>query len=457
MNIVIIGAGDVGRYIALILSREQHNIILIDKNAKFLEEISSNLDVATKHGSGTDWQLLDDLLEYSPHLLIALTNDDETNIVACSIAKHLGYPRTVARVRDNRYLNRTRLDFARIFNVDYFLGPELLVAHDILKYMLSPGSLGVEHFAHGAVQMRTFIVPSHWRKQDVPLSQLHLPEGIMVGLIRRQMGATSLFESEKEYQLIFPHGQDKILPGDEVTLIGESNPISRAHQFFGIVQKKINSVTIAGGSPTAINLARLLTHYDISLRIIEKDYAQCCLLADLFPNSTILNHDALDLELLRTEKINDSDVFVSCTSHDEVNILAGLLAKQAECENIIVMLSNTQHASMLSQLGLHYTVSPRISAVHHILSQILSGKVISLISLYENEAEIIEVTVSADSKIVGIPLSQLGPLLPTNFLICMIQNRGRVLIANGNRIISPGDSVIVLSSPEHVHEIEKFF
>lgn len=457
MNIVIIGAGDVGRYIASLLSREQHNIIIIDKNAKFLEEVSTNLDVGVRHGLGTDWQLLDDLLEHSPDMLIALTDDDETNIVACSIAKHLGYPRTVARVRDNKYLNRTRLDFARIFNVDYFIGPELLVAHDILKYMLSPGSLNVEHFAHGAVQMRTFVVPDKWRKKDIPLSHLDLPPGIMVGLIRREAPSLSVLGKESDYQVIFPHGHDRILPGDEVTLIGETDPISKVHQLFGIVQKKIHSVTIAGGTSTAINLAHLLQHYDIEVRIIEKDYAQCCLLADLFPHSTILNHDSTDLDFLRAEKISASDVFVSCHRHDEVNILSGLVAKQAGCENIVVLLSNTQHAPLLNQLGLHHTVSPRISAVHHILSQVLSKKVTSLVSLYDNQAEIMEITVSSDSKVVGIPLAEMGSLLPADFLICMIQNRGKVLIANGNRVISPGDSVIVITSPKHAQDIEQLF
>lgn len=457
MNIVIIGAGDVGRYIASMLSKEEHNIILIDKNAALLDEVSFNMDVAIRQGSGTDWQLLDDLLELSPNLLIALTNDDETNLVSCSIAKHLGYPRTVARVRDNRYLNRTRLDFARIFDVDYFIGPELLVAHDILKYMISPGSLAVEHFAHGAVQMRTFTVPQKWRRKDVPLSQLDLPEGMMIGLISREKGTDPAHPAGGHKQVIFPHGNDFIFPGDEVTFIGETDVISEAHQFFGISQKKIHSVTIVGGSRTAVNLARLLQSHGIDLRIIEKDYATCCWLAEQLPKSIILNHDATDFEFLQAEKIGRSDVFVACTRSDEVNILSGMLAKQAECQNVVVMLSNTSYAPIVAHLGLDYTVSPRISAANHILSQILSGKVTSLVSLYDNQAEIMEVNVSVDSKMVGIPLSELGPLLPKDFLICMIQNRGRIMIAHGNRVISPGDTVIVITSPKHVRELEKIF
>lgn len=457
MNIVIVGAGDVGRYIAAMLSREQHNIILVDKDSKVLAEVSNEMDVATRLGSGTDWQLLDDLLELSPNMLIALTNDDESNLVACSIAKNLGYPRTVARVRDNRYLNRTRLDFARIFDVDYFIGPEVLVAYDILKYMISPGSLAVEHFAHGAVQMRTFTVPAKWRKFDTPLKELNLPAGMMVGLIRRDTGEKKGNFGEDQKSIIFPHGDDCILPGDEVTFIGETDVIAEAHHFFGLTQRTVRSVVIIGGSLVGINLAKLLDHRNIDVKIIDKDFAKCTYLAEQLPNCNIVNDDATDLDFLMAEKIGRTDVVAACTGKDETNLLVGMLAKQAGCQDVVTVLSNTSYSSIVNQIGLSYAVSPRISAANHILSQILSGKVTTLISLYENQAEVMEINVSLNSKLAGIPLSELGPLLPKDLLIAMIQNRGRIMIAHGNRIISPGDTVIVITSPRHVHDLEKIF
>lgn len=453
MNIVIVGAGDIGRYIASILSKEEHNIILIDINSKKLEQASWNIDIATKHGSGTDWQLLDDLLELLPDLFVSLTDNDETNLVACSIAKHLGYPRTIARVHDYRYLNRTRLDFARMFEVDYFIGPEMLVANDILKYMVNPGSLAVENFAHGAVQLRTIAIPQKWRKVDKPLKQLELPHGVMVGLIRREVKD----KNKEEHIVIFPHGDDYILPGDEVTFIGETDVIAGIHQFFGIAQKKVDSVVIIGGSLTAISLAKLLEHRETDVRIIEKDYDKCCHLAEQLPHCTIIHHDAADFEFMKSEKVGMADVFVACTGNDELNFLTGLLGKEAGCDEVIVMLTNTSYTSLVAQMGMVHAVSPRISAANHILSQILSGKVTSLISLYDNQAEIMEINVSMDSKVVGIPLSELGPYLPKDFLIAMIQNRGRIMIAHGTRIISPGDTVIVITSPKHVAELEKIF
>ncbi len=456
MSIVIVGAGDVGLYIAQILSKEEHNIILIDTDSKKLQLASNLLDVATRKGSGTDWQLLDDLLELSPTLFIALSNDDETNLVACSIAKNLGYPRTIARVHDNRYLNRTRLDFSRIFDVDYFISPELLVATDIIKHMVSPGSINIESFAHGAVQLRTLEIPQKWRKSEIPLRKLNLPPGAMIGLISRETHKKASF-GESSREIIFPHGNDVILPGDEITVIGETAVIAEIHHFFGINKKPINSVVVVGGSLTGFHLAKLLCEMNIPVKIIDKSYERCAELAEALPEAIIVHHDATDLPFLKEEKIGRAEIFVACTRHDEINLMTGLLAKEAGCEEVIAVLSNNSYKTQVGLLGINLSVSPRESAANHILSQILTGRVTSLVSVYENSAEIMEINVSADSKVVGIPLSELGPLLPKDFLIAMIQNRGRIMVANGTRVISPSDTVIAITHPRHVADLEKIF
>lgn len=253
LNVVIAGAGETGRYIAKLLSKEKNNVTLLDPNLKKLEEASMQMDIATKEGSGTDWQLLDQLLETKPNLIVALTEDDETNLVTAAIAKNLGYPRTIARLRDLNYFHRTRLDFARIFQVDEFIGPEVLVAHEIYKTMIQPGSLRVETFAHGAITVRSLLIPRNWKRPETPLSKMKLPEGLVIGLIRR-LGGQNL----REEKIIFPHGQDCILPRDEVTVIGESESTEKCHEFFGIPPHTIKSVFIIGGSRTAVNLAKIL-------------------------------------------------------------------------------------------------------------------------------------------------------------------------------------------------------
>lgn len=444
LSIVIIGSGDVGRYMAEVLSKTENNVVVVDIDKKKLEALSTQVDIATRVGSGTDWQLLDDLLELSPDWLLSLTNDDETNLVACSIAKHLGYPNTIARVRSNHYLNLTRLDFGRIFDVDYFVGPELLVAQDMLKDILNEGTIRFENFSHGSVQLQTSLIPASWNRTE-PLSKLELPSGVMIGLIKRGP------------QVIFPHGKDQILPGDEVTFIGEAEGVEKIPAYLNVYKKIVQSVVIVGGSLVGLNLAQLLEKKDIKVRLVEKDYDRCIYLADHLQETTILNYDATDVEFIREEKIAHADLIAFCTYKDETNILGAMLMKEEGAEKIVIMLSNDEYESIIKKLNISNVASPRNSAANRILSVMLSGSETSLISLYNNKAEVIEITVSADSKVVGIPISELGRLLPSNFLIAMIQNRGRIMVANGSRIISPGDTVIVITDPGNAAEWEKLF
>lgn len=457
MNIVIIGAGSVGQYIASVLSKQNHNVILVDKDEKKLEEASNLMDIAVRRGLGQDWSLLDELLELRPQLLLAMTDSDTVNFTACNIAKNLGYPLTISRVKDNRYLNSNRLDFGRLFNVDYFIGPELLAAHDIHKYMMSPGSLALENFAHGAVQMRTIAVPSHWNRRETLLRELDVPPGIVVGIIRRLVEDPEQGVHALKSQVIFPHGSDVIIPGDEVTFVGETEAIAKIHEFFGIETTQVKSVVIVGGSLVGLNLAKMLSEQHYHVRLIDKDRANCLTLANELPNCTIINNDATDLNFLMSEKIGRSDLFVVCTNSDEVNILTALLGKEAGCVNVAVTLFNTSYVSLLKQNDIAQIVSPRVSAANHVISLAISGRITSLVSLYDNEVEILEITVSPGSKIAGIPLAQLSSVIPNDFLIAMIQNRGQIMIANGTRIISPGDSVIVITKPEHLVELEKIF
>lgn len=445
MNIVILGAGDHGRYLAMLLSQNQHNVFVIDRDKKKIEQLSQTMDIATRVGSGDDWQLLDSVLEIFPDLFIAMTNSDDTNVVACSLAKQLGYPSTIARVHDSKYLNRTRLDFGRIFDVDHFICPEMLAAGELMEYITNEKSLSVKYFSHGAIQLRTLKVPSDWKQLDIPLNKLAFPQGVMLALIYRNN------------ETIFPHGSDTIFPGDEVTFIGETEVINEITQFFSIPKNKVESIVLAGGSLTAFHLAKQLEEGNYKVRVLEENYEKALYLAEHLPKTTIINHDALDIGFLRSEKLDQADMFISCTHHDETNLLATLLGREAGCPDVLMLLSNQANLPLLNKLGIGHVVSPVIAASNRILSRVFTGSVNTLVSLYDNQAEVIEMTISMNSKVVGIPLSDLGPLMPKKFLIATIQNRGRIFVANGQRILSPGDTVIFITSPEHVQELEKIF
>lgn len=451
MNIVIIGAGDTGRYLAMLLSQNQHNVFVIDRDKKKIERLSQTLDISARVGLGDDWQLLDSVLEIFPDLFIAMTDSDDTNLVACSLAKQLGYPSTIARVHDSKYLNRTRLDFGRIFDVDHFICPELLAAGELMEYITNEKSLSVKYFSHGAIQLRTFKVPNEWKHSEVPLNKLSFPAGVMLALIYRKNAMTG------KPEVIFPHGSDAIFLGDEVTFIGETEAINAVTEIFNLPKKKVESIVLAGGSLTAFHLAKQLEEGNYKVRILEENYEKALYLAEHLPKTTIINHNALDIGFLRSEKVDQADMLISCTHHDETNLLAAMLGKEAGCPDVLMLLTNQANLPLLNKLGIGHAVSPVIAASNRILSRVFTGSVNTLVSLYDNQAEVIEMTISMNSKVVGIPLADLGPLMPKSFLIATIQNRGRIFVANGQRILSPGDTVVFITSPEHVQELEKIF
>jgi trk system potassium uptake protein TrkA len=450
MNIVILGAGTIGSYLATKLAEEEHNVVVIDRDPKALERIARSADVATKLGSGTDWKVLEELSEEAIDFFIAMSSDDETNLVACAIAKNLGFKKTVARIRQNGFLDHSRLEFGRLFFVDHLLGTELLVAHDLFKQLMNPADVVAHSFANGSVQMRTVVIPSTFQYAGLPLSVINLNSSMLIGLIRRKIDG-------KGQEIIFPKPHDHLLPGDEATVIGKTEAMHQVSDLFGLSKKQIRSVAIVGGSGVVINLCQLLEKQKIEIKIIEQDEERCKLLSQLFPLATILNHDGTDLAFLKEEGIAYADYFIACTQSQETNILVGALARQAGCKQVIAVVSEEGFAPLLEQLGITHTLSQRASIARSMHSILQDAAFVSIDSLHENLATIMEVKVSSDSGIVGTPISDLTTTFPHDFLIAVIENRSGVMIPNENSVLTPGDTAIVLCSPKNVSDIEKIF
>ncbi|MDF2549480.1 MAG: trkA [Chlamydiales bacterium] len=452
MRIVIIGGGEIGFHVAERLSREKNNITLIDIDEARLTEISHSIDVRTRLGSGSDWRLLDELLFDAPSdMFLALTGSDELNLLSCAIAKNLGYPKTLARVKDNQYMNRSRLDFGHIFATDYLICPEIIVADEISSYIFSQG-FHMTRFAHGAVEMRTFVIPSRWRHREMPVKDFHVGEkGGLIALIRRPG------DREGADRLIFPHGDDILLPKDEITVIGETERMEELHAFFGGSKAAMPSVLILGGSRTGLNLAKILEKKGMHCRIVDKSPAVCAHLAEELKISSILLQDGTDIHFLKNEKVGAEDVVVACTESDEANIIAAYMAQELGAQRAVAFLSSNKYQGGFKPLGIAHMVSLRVEATDRILSYAKGRKISSMTSLYDEAVEVFEVNVSLHSPLVGIPINELSQQLPKDFLIAAIQNRGRVMIAHGRRILSPGDTVIIVSKPQHREFLETYF
>ena len=449
MKIAILGAGNTGSYVASVLSQKEHDIILIDKDAKRLEQASRANDIATIHATVPNRKLFEELGETHPDLFFAATGDDETNLVACAIAKNLGFPKTIARIKSREYLDHSRLDWGRLFHVDHFIGAEVLAAQDLFKVLIHSGDIAVEHFAHGAIQMRTLLMPSKWDRGGIPIRDLNLPQDLIVGLIRRK-----LVEGEKT---LFPHGDDYILPGDEVTVVGEAKVMHQLHEVFHCPERKTRSVILVGGTPLAVHLAHFLAPQRISVRIIEIDKNRCEALAEELPHATIIHRDGRDPDLMQSERVQDADALVSCTDHDGANFLIAALAKQIGCPRAIALITDPNYAPLLEKAGIVPALSARINIVNRVLSILHEETILSIASLSHDQAKIIECKVSAASKLVGIPLSDLAPHLPKDLLIAVIESRGKVTIGRGNRILCPDDTVIAICHPHQIPQLPHLF
>ncbi len=447
MKIVILGAGKTGSYVASTLSEEEHDVILIDKDAKKLEQVGRENDISTLHAFAPSWKLFEDLAENQPDLFFAATGDDETNLVSCTIAKNLGFPKTVSRFKQRDYINHSRLDFGRLFHVDYFIGPELLAAQDLFKILLHSGDIAAHHFAHGAIQMRTIVIPDQWDKEAIPIKDLNLPESLIIGLIRRKMA-----EGEK---ILFPHGEDHILPGDEVTIAGEAKVIHRLHEIFHAPEHRIRSIVLIGGSPVAVHLAHFLSQQHIAVRLIEADRNRCEELTELLPNATIINRDGRSFHLLQSERVQDADALVSCTNQDGNNLLIASMAKEIGCPKSIAMISDASYIPILEKVGVLPALSAQVNVANKILSILHEENILSVASLSNDKAKIIEFKIPASSRIVGIPLSDLS--LPKDLLIAVIENQGRVMVGRGNRILSPEDIVIAICHPHQIPQLQQIF
>ncbi|MCB1213216.1 MAG: Trk system potassium transporter TrkA [Chlamydiia bacterium] len=456
MNVVIIGAGTVGIHLASLLSKGEHNVVLVDRDHEVLERISWQLDIATRTGSGTDWELLEALLADSPDVFIALTESDEANFVACSIAKTLGYKKTIARIREGIFLDTSRIDFSRQFHVDHYVSPELLVAYEMRKHVLSSTTLHHESFAHGSIQMRTIKVPSSWSDSGRSIAQLGLPENVTVGLIKRGTEGDQ-GESAGDEGVSIPHGDDCILPDDEITLIGETDAITSIHRFFGAEGHRIRFVTVIGGTRTAVHFCQMLEKLRVGVKLIDPNRKTCEYLSGILTKTTIIHGDPTDIDLLRAEKVDTTDLLVACTFEDEINILTVMLGHEIGCKESIVMLTNPHYVPIVERMGISHVVSPRVFAANRILSLVLSGRITSLVSLYNDAAEILEVSVSPNSQIAGIPLKELTTIFPRDFLVGAIENRGRAMVARGEHVISPRDLVIAITRPRYQKFLEEVF
>jgi trk system potassium uptake protein TrkA len=443
LKILIVGAGDVGFHIAKRLSEEKHDVILIDRDASKIKRVNENLDIKALLGYGTRASLLQEAGIANADMLIAVTDSDEVNLVACMIARKLNPVMTkVARVRNDEYLNPNLFD-RELLGIDHIISPEHVLVRNILDLIEVPGASEVVDFVEGRVKLVGLIVSKFSPLKGTPLSSLQNLKGtFLIGAVVR--GG----------RLFIPRGQDIIKPGDFLYLVMKAEEVSDVlADVFKISQEPVARVLIVGAGQAGTELANLLEKTKIAVKLFEKDPQKCTQLAEILEKTIVINGDGTDQDLLIEENIGEMDLVVALTEDEENNVFVSLLAKALGAKRTITRISKISYLPIISTLGIDPVVNTRLSAVRAILQNIRKGRVISVAPLKGEHAEAIEAEALETSDIVNIPLSRVG--FPKGAILATIVRGDEVIIPRGDTIVLPGDRLIMLALRNALPKLER--
>ena len=435
MKIIILGAGQVGASTAEILSREDNDITLVDHNPAVLDGLQDRLDIRTVNGPASSPEVLLRAGVEDADMLLAVTNSDETNMIACQIAHSLfNTPKKIARVRSPAYLNRG-LFCPGAIPIDYIISPEQVVTEEIQRLIQYPGALQVIDFADGKIRLVGLRAYYGGALVGQELRELvnHLPSvSTRVAAIYRRDRA------------IIPTGKTIIEPDDEVFFIATKDDIRKVMQELRSLEEVGKRVIIAGAGNIGFRLAQSLEQTGFQVKLIERDAARAQMVAEKLENTVVLQGDAADEDLLRQENIDTMELFCALTNEDEANILSAMLAKRLGARRAMAIVNRSAYIDLIQSSVLDIAISPRLATVSALLSHVRRGDVQAAHSLRRGVAEVIEAVAHGDhntSKIVGRQLQNIK--LPTGATIGAIMREDKLVRLDDESVIEENDHVII--------------
>ncbi|MDR3121148.1 MAG: Trk system potassium transporter TrkA [Clostridiales bacterium] len=440
MKIIIIGDGKVGNNLAENLTKDAGNdITIIDKNAETLRDTIENLDVRCIRGNGVSTGILLEAGVRGVNLLIAATSSDEMNMVCCLTAKKLGAERTIARIRDPEYADELS-QLKEDLGLDLVINPEQAVAGEIVKLLEFPSAAHVEIFAKGRVEMVEIRVTGAMSILNMSIREIanKVSSSILIGAIQRA-----------DSQVLIPNGDARIREGDVIYLVGLPSNVFRFCTKIGMHIQKIKNVMIVGGGRIAYYLAKYLDEIDIRSKIIEIDHARCVALSELLPDSLVIHGDGSDDKVLYSENLRDMDSFISVTGIDEENLMTALLAKRCGVPKVVAKINRTGYTEVINDMGIDNLVRPKEITANYILRYVrglenaMGNPVDTLYPIIGGQAEVIEFTARATSKLLDIPLKKLR--LVEGVLVAVVVRKNDAIIPHGNDAIRLNDNVILIT------------
>lgn len=430
MNIVILGAGRVGSSIADLLCSMEHSVTVVDTDPQKVARINEELDVRAIVGSASQSSVLFQSAISSADICLAMTGKDEVNIVAASMAKSMGARRSVARVYAPVFRDLSTFDYQRHFRIDRMLSLEHLTAMELARNIREPGSVVLEQFARGGLEVQEFIVGQEGKVTRKKVRDLGLSANVRIGTIQR------------ENRMWIVSADDQLQIGDRVTVFSRPEDIKPVKALFKTGSGNTKRVVIAGGGETGLHLARTLEREGFKVTVIECDSERCHLLAGMLHSTSVIHATATDPENLEQQRVGNTDVFVACTGDDEDNLILGVKANDLGAKQVMCVIGRPDYASVTRRLGIDMAVSSRDVMARQILSYLNEGVVISRAKMKGGLINIIEVDVLPGSPATQATLAELG--LPERCLIVAVIHLDYVRVPGANDRLNSNDTVIMI-------------
>lgn len=443
MEVVICGAGEVGRHSAEVLASRGHSVTIIDLSQDRLEQVEATMDVRTMVGNGAQANVLNQVGAGKADLLIAASNIDEVNLLSSSVAKGLGCKMAIARVHHRVYIERQGLDYSSHLGIDHLVCPEWTTARAIAAVLRVPGASAVESLARGLVEMNRIEVSDDAKAVGKALRELNLT-GARVAALERGEDA------------LLPRAETVFEPGDEVSIIGERKHFDKARKLFTTEAGKRRKIVIMGGSTQSVWLCRELRSRNLNVRLIVSREHRAVELSEKLDWVTVIHADVIQSDVLHEERIDQADAFVSATDDEETNILAAARAKTMGVKQALCVLQRPTYLHLLRHIGIDHSFSSRSTAVEEILRLLDLGVVRRIATLADGVADVYEVRVRKSAEAtVGQPLMNVE--LPSDCLIAAIQREDGVIVPAGKDTLKYGDTAVVIGPSDALRPLTKMF
>ncbi|NMA01529.1 MAG: Trk system potassium transporter TrkA [Clostridia bacterium] len=448
MHIIIVGGGQVGTELVHNLTGKGQSVIVIEKDPKQAAHLKEELDTIVINENAVSIEVLEKARVKSAQMLIAATETDEVNIIACMLAKKFEVPTTVARIRNTEYTadsSPTGLTNKQM-GIDLIINPEKAAASEMLKLIHFPDATQVEYFAQGLVKLIATIVSENAEITNIPLEKLKLPAGCIIVGIRKNDG-----------KFIIPNGKDIVEANDKVYLLGNAKVILKASGLLHRKETRIRKVLILGGGNIGFELAKLLeedSEHSFMVKIIEKDPQQCEKLRRNLTKSFVIQGDNTNISYFLEEEIGETDALVAATGDDRTNIVAAMMGKKLGVKRIVSEIDIMDYHSVYSSLGIE-TIDPFLITASQILRYTRKEDVVSLSLLKDVGAEIIELILPEEAVVIGKKLMDCN--FPKGMLIGTILRGQDVIIPSGQTVLKSNDRLIIFVLPSISKKLEKYF